>query len=136
MIQVGKFFFEETTARVLYHQQIGWSYMNGESQGPLNVVTAAREVRVDALRGQLFWTTPHALLMSTLSGRNVTTIHQEGIFSGKQGIKNYFALLNRTGRAPLMFRFFLASYFRLEFELSLSQIFEAIRYCSANALIM
>ncbi|XP_071513555.1 proto-oncogene tyrosine-protein kinase ROS isoform X2 [Panulirus ornatus] len=67
-----------------HRQMIGWTSMNGSSQGPLNVVTAAREVRVDALHGQLFWTTPHALLMSSLAGRNVTTIHQEGIFSGKQ----------------------------------------------------
>ncbi|XP_042220290.1 proto-oncogene tyrosine-protein kinase ROS-like isoform X2 [Homarus americanus] len=67
-----------------HRQMIGWTSLNGSSQGPLNVVTAAREVRVDALRGRLFWTTPHALLMSTLAGRNVTTIHQEGIFSGKQ----------------------------------------------------
>ncbi|KAK8754621.1 hypothetical protein OTU49_016899, partial [Cherax quadricarinatus] len=67
-----------------HRQMIGWTNLNGSSQGPLNVVTAAREVRVDALHGRLFWTTPHALLMSTLAGRNVTTIHQEGIFSGKQ----------------------------------------------------
>ncbi|XP_045603691.1 proto-oncogene tyrosine-protein kinase ROS isoform X2 [Procambarus clarkii] len=67
-----------------HRQMIGWTNLNGSSQGPLNVVTAAREVRVDALRGRLFWTTPHALLMSTLAGRNVTTVHQEGIFSGKQ----------------------------------------------------
>ncbi|XP_042893267.1 proto-oncogene tyrosine-protein kinase ROS-like [Penaeus japonicus] len=67
-----------------HRQMIGWSSLQGTSQGPLNVVTAAREVRVDALHGRLFWTTPHALLVSSLAGRNVTTIHQEGIFSGKQ----------------------------------------------------
>ncbi|ROT69853.1 putative proto-oncogene tyrosine-protein kinase ROS [Penaeus vannamei] len=67
-----------------HRQMIGWSSLQGTSQGPLNVVTAAREVRVDALHGRLFWTTPHALLVSTLAGRNVSTIHQEGIFSGKQ----------------------------------------------------
>ncbi|KAK7028897.1 hypothetical protein SK128_007908 [Halocaridina rubra] len=67
-----------------HRQMIGWTGLDGLSQGPLNVVTAAREVRVDALHGRLFWTTPHTLLMSTLAGRNITTIHQEGIFSGKQ----------------------------------------------------
>ncbi|XP_066980698.1 proto-oncogene tyrosine-protein kinase ROS isoform X4 [Macrobrachium rosenbergii] len=67
-----------------HRQMIGWTSLDGLSQGPLNVVTAAREVRVDALHGRLFWTTPHALLVSTLAGRNISAIHQEGIFSGKQ----------------------------------------------------
>lgn len=66
-------------------QKVGWTSLDGSSQGPLNVVTAAREVRVDALHGRLYWTTPHALLSSTLAGRNLNTLHQEGIFSGKQG---------------------------------------------------
>lgn len=67
--------------------------MSGSSQGPLNVVTSAREVRVDALHGRLFWTTPHAVLVSTLAGRNITTVHQEGIFSGKQGTGLYCMMI-------------------------------------------
>ena len=65
--------------------QLGWWSLQDGSHGPLGVVTSAREVRLDALKGRLFWTTSHALLTSTLAGRNVTTLHQEGIFSGKQG---------------------------------------------------
>ncbi|XP_063847414.1 proto-oncogene tyrosine-protein kinase ROS-like isoform X2 [Scylla paramamosain] len=67
-----------------HKQMIGWSGMEDAAHGPFNVVTAAREVRVDALHGRLYWTTSHALLSSTLAGRNISTLHREGIFSGKQ----------------------------------------------------
>ncbi|KAK3864124.1 hypothetical protein Pcinc_030164 [Petrolisthes cinctipes] len=67
-----------------HRQMVGWTSLDGSSQGPLNVETAVREVRVDALHGRLYWTTSHALRSSTLSGRNLKTLHQEGIFSGKQ----------------------------------------------------
>ncbi|KAG0723722.1 Proto-oncogene tyrosine-protein kinase ROS [Chionoecetes opilio] len=67
-----------------HKQMIGWSQVEGLAHGPFNVVTAAREVRVDALHGRLYWTTSHSLHSSTLAGRNLSTLHREGIFSGKQ----------------------------------------------------
>ncbi|CAL4065204.1 unnamed protein product, partial [Meganyctiphanes norvegica] len=68
-----------------HKQMIGWSHLDGSSGSPLSLVSSARELRVDALRGRLYWTTTtHSLLTATLAGRSVSVMHQEGIFSGKQ----------------------------------------------------
>ncbi|KAF0289273.1 Proto-oncogene tyrosine-protein kinase ROS [Amphibalanus amphitrite] len=51
---------------------------------PLPFFTAARHLRVDALRGVLYWATGHTVEASYLNGERRRHLYKTGIFSGKQ----------------------------------------------------
>lgn len=65
-------------------QLITRANLSGMAQEPLSIVAPAREIKIDALRGYIYYSTGNAVYANRLNGRNLTTYFMEQLYSGKQ----------------------------------------------------
>jgi proto-oncogene tyrosine-protein kinase ROS len=65
-------------------QLITRSYLNGEQQEPLPILTLAKEIKIDALQGWIYYSTGHAVEACRLNGKDKHIYVQLQLYSGKQ----------------------------------------------------
>lgn len=58
--------------------------LNGEQQEPLSIIAAAREIKIDALRGNIYYTTGLTIDTCRLNGKNRKSYFSVAAYSGKQ----------------------------------------------------
>uniref|UniRef100_A0A1B0DB76 Fibronectin type-III domain-containing protein n=1 Tax=Phlebotomus papatasi TaxID=29031 RepID=A0A1B0DB76_PHLPP len=65
-------------------QLITRSHLNGEQQETLPILALAKELRIDSLRGYIYFSTGHAVESCRLNGKNRKTYYSVELYSGLQ----------------------------------------------------